>query len=152
METITVERTIAAPVHDVFDWISNAHNYTRVPMVLHERVQTPGAGTTYGPGAVRFLVWAIGLFWERITHFDPPYSFEYHVYRSIPPARHRAGRVDCTETAGGTRVVWSTIVQLRIPLVGATLTRRVARPLLAHTFERVLDVAERDLVTRTTTT
>ncbi|NUP27148.1 MAG: SRPBCC family protein [Nocardia sp.] len=145
METITVERTIDAPVGAVFDWISHAHNYTRIPLVLHERLAVPGAEAPYGLGAVRFLIWVMGVFWERITAYDPPRSFEYHVYRCFPPARHELGRVEFTETAGGTRVVWTTVVELRFPLIGALLTRRVARPLLTYAFGRVLDAATRQL-------
>ncbi|WP_067860257.1 SRPBCC family protein [Nocardia shimofusensis] len=144
METITVERTIAAPPQAVFDWISNAHNYTHTPLVLHERLTTSGAEAPYGSGAVRFLVWAVGLFWERITSYNPPHSFDYHVYRSIPPADHREGRVSFTETPEGTHVVWTTTVQLRLPF-GAFLTRHLARPLLAYGFRRVLDAADSEL-------
>ncbi|MEU1981273.1 SRPBCC family protein [Nocardia sp. NPDC019395] len=145
METITVERTVAAPASAVFEWISNAHNYTRIPLVLYERLRVPGAEAPYGRGAVRFLVWVVGIFWERITAYDPPRSFEYHVYRSIPPSRHEMGRVDFTETAAGTRVVWTTTVELRFPLIGPLLTRRVARPLLTYAFRRVLETAAAEL-------
>ncbi|MEU1951429.1 SRPBCC family protein [Nocardia rhamnosiphila] len=148
METITVERVITAPPNAVFDWISTAHNYTRIPLVLHERLAVPGAGAPYGLGAVRFLVWCVGVFWERVTAYDPPRSFEYHVYRSFPPARHELGRVEFTETTDGTRVVWTTVVELRFPLVGAVLTRRVVRPLFTYAFGRVLDVAAHDLTAR----
>ncbi|MFE7740750.1 SRPBCC family protein [Nocardia sp. NPDC057455] len=152
METITVERTIAAPVDAVFDWISNAHNYTRIPLVLHERLAVPGDEAPYGRGAVRVLIWAVGVFWERITAYDPPRSFEYHVYRSIPPSKHETGRVGFSETAGGTHVVWTTTAQLRIPLIGAALTRRIVRPLFTYAFDRVLDAASRDLAAQRETT
>lgn len=145
METITVERTIAASGPSVFAWISDAHNYTRIPLVLHERLASPGEDAPYGRGAVRFLVWFVGVFWERITAYDPPHAFEYHVYRSIPPARHEHGRVEVTETAAGARVRWTTTVELRLPFIGAFLTRRVVRPVMAYAFGRVLDAAARDL-------
>ncbi|MBH0777951.1 SRPBCC family protein [Nocardia bovistercoris] len=144
METVTVERTIAAPPSAVFDWISNAHNYTRIGMVLHERLAVRGDTAPYGRGAVRVLIWAVGCFWERITAYDPPHSFEYHVYRSIPPSRHEGGRVDFAAAEdGGTRVRWTTTAELRLPLAGAYLTRRVMRPLLRYAFDRVLDEAAR---------
>jgi uncharacterized protein YndB with AHSA1/START domain len=148
METITVERTIAAPIDAVFDWISNAHNYTRIRLVLHERLAVRGDEAPYGRGAVRVLIWAIGWFWERVTAYDPPHSFEYHVYRSIPPSEHENGRVDFTEIAGGTHVVWTTTARLRLPLIGAALTRRIVRPLVTYAFGRVLDAASRDLAAR----
>ncbi|MBF6240564.1 SRPBCC family protein [Nocardia otitidiscaviarum] len=147
METITVERIVAAPPHAVFDWMSNAHNYTRVGFVLHEHLARPGADAPYGVGAVRVLGWAVGWFWERITAYDPPHSFEFHVYRAIPPARHEGGSVTFTAVPGGTRVVWSTQVELRFPLLGAFLTRLIARPILTYVFKRVLDEANAELRT-----
>ncbi|MGI5218575.1 SRPBCC family protein [Nocardia sp. CA-290969] len=145
METISVERTIAAPAPAVFEWISNAHNYTRIPLVLHERLREPGVDAPYGRGAVRVLIWVIGVFWERITEYDPPNSFEYHVYRSVPPSRHEKGRVEFTETGAGTHVRWTTTVRLRIPFAGPVLMRWVAKPLLTYAFGRVLRTAADDL-------
>ncbi|MEE4021771.1 SRPBCC family protein [Gordonia sp. PKS22-38] len=152
METVTAERVIEAPAEAVFDWISNAHNYTGIPLVLTERLATLGREAPYGTGAVRVLGWAVGWFWERITAYDPPHSFEYDVYRSIPPSRHREGRVTFDSSIGddgvaATRVVWQTTFELSIPVIGGFLTRRVGVPLLTYAFRRILEAAERELVT-----
>jgi len=104
METVVVERTISASRAEVFDWISNAHNYTRVPIVFHEHLAEKGATAPYGLGAVRVLFAAFGWFRERITAYDPPHSFDYHVYLSIPPARHENGHVTLEEVGDGTHV------------------------------------------------
>lgn len=149
METVTVEREIAAPDEAVFEWISNSHNYTRVPMILHERLVESGREAPYGTGAVRKLVWVIGCFSERITAYDPPYSFDYDVYRSIPPSRHEHGRVSLTAVSGGTKLVWTTTFEVRVPLIGAMLTRRIARPLFVYVLNKVVDVAVDDLAGRT---
>lgn len=147
MEAIIVQRVIAAPPQAVFDWISNAHNYTRIPGILHEHLAQRGTDAAYGRGAVRMLVAVFGVFWERITAYDPPHSFDYHVYRVFPPARHEHGRVSLAIVDGGTHVTWTSTVQLRIPIVGAILTRLIARPIFTYVFSRALDLAAQDLVT-----
>ncbi|MGW6914403.1 SRPBCC family protein [Kitasatospora sp. NPDC054939] len=150
METLTVRRTIAAPIAEVFDWCATTTNYTRSPLILKARLARPGAGAPYGVGAVRVHTWAIGWFRERVTVYNPPYSFDYTVERSVPSSRHELGRMTFTETAGGTEVVWTTTFQVRLPF-GAALTRVVAKPLIAHTFGRILEAADRALTTGPTT-
>jgi hypothetical protein len=145
METLTVDRVIAAPSGEVFDWISNSHNYTRTPLVVHEHLARHGTATPYGEGAVRVLGWMVGWFWERVTAYDRPNSFDYHVYRSFPPSRHDHGRVTCTSVGDGTRVEWSTTFELSIPLLGGFLTRRLGVPIMRHAFGRVLALAAADL-------
>ncbi|MFI1919263.1 SRPBCC family protein [Nocardia sp. NPDC020380] len=147
METITIERTIAAPITDVFDWVTNSHNYTRLWPVLHEHLQTPGEDAPYGLDAVRVVFCVGACFWERITAYSAPHSFEYHIDRSFPPLIHEGGRVAFTETPEGTHVLWVTTAELRfpIPAVAEFLTRAVIRPVLTYSFGRILDIAAREL-------
>lgn len=141
METMTVERVVAAPIADVFEWLANARNYTRSPFVLRERLVRPGEGAPYGLGAVRVLVWLIGWFRERIIAYNPPNDFDYVVERSFPPARHEGGRLTFTEVPSGTRVVWTTTAELRLPFAAATATRLVVKPVVVYVFGKVLDAA-----------
>lgn len=145
MQTVTVERFVGAPQDEVFEFMSNAANFTRSPLVLRQRLAEPGQQAPYGQGAVRILVWAIGWFRERITGYDAPHSFDYAVERSFPPSEHRHGRVSFTAVDGGTRVVWTTTFRVKFPLIGGTLTRRVGRPMLTRVFNDVLDAAATDL-------
>lgn len=142
MVTITVHRDIAAPIDTVFDWLSDAGNYTRTRFVLRQRLVRPGEDAPYGVGAVRVLVWVIGWFRERITSYDRPHGFGYLVERSIPPSRHEDGRLAFTEVPGGTRVEWSTTAQIRLPVGADAITRRVAAPVIRYVFGKVLDAAE----------
>jgi hypothetical protein len=147
METITIERTIAAPIDEVFDWLSNSHNYTRIPLVLAERLLIPGDGAPYGAGAVRRVLCLGACFWERITACNRPHSFDYHIDRSFPPLVHEGGQLSFTETPDGVTVVWTTVAELRfpVPAVAVMLTRRVARPVLVSSFGQILDACARDL-------
>lgn len=148
MQTVTVERIIRAPQDAVFDFMSNAANFTRSPLVLRERLAEPGRQAPYGQGALRILTWAIGWFQERITAYDAPHSFDYSVERSFPPSEHRHGRVGFAAVDGGTRVVWTTTFRVKIPLIGGILTRWVGRPMLTRVFNDVLDAATTDLAKR----
>lgn len=142
METMTVERTIDAPIHDVFAWLTTTTNYTRSPLVLRCRLTRQGDSAPYGVGAVRSHLWLIGWLSERITHYDPPYATEYVVDRSVPPSRHELGRMTFTETADGTLVNWTTRAEMRAPLVGAFLTRHLVRPMITRSFRSILDAAD----------
>ncbi|MGW1518453.1 SRPBCC family protein [Streptomyces sp. NPDC002287] len=145
METVTVERFIAAPVQEVFGWLTTTTHYEASPLVLRCRLARRGAGAAYGVGAVRRHLWLTGWFEEHITRYEPPYVTEYVVVRSVPPARHELGRMTFTEADGGTRVRWSTRAEIRVPFLGAgptrRLTRLIARPLIIRAFDSILDAA-----------
>ncbi|MGW7411046.1 SRPBCC family protein [Streptomyces sp. NPDC054863] len=141
METLTVRRVIAAPIAEVFDWCATTTNYTRSPWILRARLARPGAGAPYGVGAVRLHTWSIGWFRERITAYQAPYTFDYTVERSFPPARHELGRMTFTEVEGGTEVTWTTTFQVRFPF-GAALTRAVGKPVVGHAFGKILEAAD----------
>jgi len=141
VETITVERVVAAPVEEVFAWLTTTTNYTASPWVLRARLAEPGDGAPYGVGAIRLHTWLIGWFRERITAYHPPHDFDYVVERCVPPARHGGGRMTFTEVPAGTRVVWTTTVQVRLPF-GAAITRVLVRPILARVFGAILGTAD----------
>lgn len=147
METMTVERVIAAPVEEVFAWLTTTTNYTRSPLVVRCRLTRRGEGAPYGVGAVRSHLWLIGWFRERITRYEPPYATEYVVERSLPPARHEIGRMTFAEVDGGTLVRWTTRAEVSVPLLGPLLTRRLARPIITRTFGGILDAAATALAT-----
>ncbi|MFH9072171.1 SRPBCC family protein [Streptomyces alboflavus] len=142
METMIVERVVAAPIEDVFAWLTTTTNYTRSPLVVRCRLARAGESAPYGVGAVRNHLWLIGWFRERITHYDPPYATEYVVDRSFPPSRHELGRMTFEEVEGGTLVRWTTRAEIPVPLIGGFLTRRVARPVITRTFGNILDAAD----------
>ncbi|MFC0844234.1 MULTISPECIES: SRPBCC family protein [Streptomyces] len=145
METMTVERVIDAPIDEVFAWLTTTTHYTASPLVLRCRLARRGEGAPYGVGAVRSHLWVIGWFRERITRYEPPYATEYVVERSLPPSRHELGRMELSEVADGTLVRWTTRAEIPVPLVGAFLTRRLARPVITRTFRNILDTADRAL-------
>jgi uncharacterized protein YndB with AHSA1/START domain len=141
METVTVERVVAAPVAEVFGWLSDASNYTRSRLVLRQRLAQAGEDAPYGLGAIRELTWAFGWFRERITAYDPPHEFHYLVERGLPPVHHEDGRMTFTEVPGGTHVNWTTTVQMRMPVAAAAVTRLLGRRVIIFGFDKILDAA-----------
>ncbi|MBL1077169.1 SRPBCC family protein [Nocardia sp. 2] len=148
MQTITVERVIAAPPAAVFDWLANAQNYPRSRVVLRNRLARKGTDAPYGRDAVRVLTWVIGWFRERITSYNPPHDFGYLVERSFPPSRHEGGALTFTEVDGGTRVTWTTTGQIAAPFAADTLTRLLMKPVVTFAFGGVLAAADRELSNR----
>lgn len=148
METFTVERTIPAPIEQVFDWCADTTNYERTRWVLRCKLDRPGAGAPYGVGAIRLHTWLIGYFVERVTRYDAPNSFDYVVDRSFPPARHEGGTMTFTAVPGGTKVVWSTTVEMALPFGAATATRVLSGPVVTHVFGRILRACAKDLAAR----
>ncbi|MFI9507380.1 SRPBCC family protein [Nocardia sp. NPDC052566] len=148
MQTITVERTIAAPIDQVFDWCAVTTNYERSRWILRCTLAQPGEGAPYGVGAIRLHTWLIGRFDERVTRYDAPHSFDYVVDRSFPPARHEGGTMTFTEVPGGTKVVWSTTVEMAVPFGADLATRLLSRPMVSHVFGRILAACARDLTDR----
>ena len=144
--TVTVERTIPAPPPVVFDWLSTVTNYTASPLVLAAKLLTPGHDAPYGKGARRAVTSALAWFEEEITGYDPPYSFDYRIRRSVPRIRHDHGRVEFHPHRDGTTVVWTSTFAVTTPVIGATLTT-VAAPLIARTFAGLLAAANQALTT-----
>lgn len=142
VQTVSVERVVAAPIEQVFEWLSDARNYTRSGFVLHERLVRRGEDTANGLGAIRQLTWVFGWFRERVTAYRAPHEFHYLVERSVPPVRHEGGRLTFTEVPAGTRVHWSTTVEMRLPIAAAAVTRLLGRPLIAYTFGKVIEAAD----------
>ncbi len=145
MQTITVERVIAAPLEAVFSWVANQDNYIHAPMVFRQRLVRPGVHGGYSAGAEHVRWLAIGWFRESVTAIDPPHTIDYAVDRSFPPSRHESGRLTFTAVPAGTHVHWTTTAQIRIPLIGDAATRIVGRPLTTALFSQVLAAADRAL-------
>ncbi|MCU1641991.1 MAG: MxaD family protein [Nocardia sp.] len=145
METITVERIIPAPIEQVFAWCATTTNYERTRWVLRCTLARPGQDAPYGVGAIRMHTWLIGRFEERVTRYDPPRSFDYVVDRSFPPARHEIGTMTFTPVPTGTKVVWSTTVEMTIPVAARFATHWLSRPVITHVFGRILHACAKDL-------
>ena len=145
MQTIRVEKVVAATRPETFEWFVDASNYTQSRFVLRTRLVRRGQDAAYGLGAVRELTWLFGWFRERIVEYQAPLEFGYLVERSIPSVRHEGGRLTFTEVPGGTRVRWTTTVEVGLPFAAAAVTRALGGPFITYTFGKVIDAANRAL-------
>jgi uncharacterized protein YndB with AHSA1/START domain len=104
MVEIHLERTIAAPVDQVFDWLADPANLAAAPLALKAGYAKDSSGP--GVGAVRKVVGLGTWFREEITAYDRPHSYSYLIVRSFPPFNHEGGTLTFTASGDGTHVDW----------------------------------------------
>lgn len=130
-----VQRTIAAPQEEVFDWLADPVNLAATPLILRAG-WTAGA---LGPrvGAVRQATAVAMWLREEITAFDRPRGYSYRIIRSFPAMNHDGGSLTFTPTVGGTHVVW--VSDLAYPTrAGGRVTELITAPLLRSGFSGIL--------------
>lgn len=129
MVEIRLERTIAAPVEQVFDWLADPANLATAPLVLRGKWAKGTAGPSQG--AVRQVIGIGTWFREELTAYDRPHSYTYLIVRSFPPFNHEGGTLTFTTVGDGTRVNWLTNYTHSAAAGGKALeavTRRLLRP------------------------
>lgn len=144
MHTIVVERTIRAPIAEVFDWLTDATNYTRVPVVRRVTLLRPGDAVANGTGAIRVVTTPLLKLTEEVVEFIPPIHLGYRIIRATPPLRHEEGTLDFREVPDGTHIRWHTRYEVDSRLLTTLLTLAM-HPVIAAGFEMVLRTAEREL-------
>ena len=104
MVELHVERTIAAPVERVFDWLADPASLAAAPLVRKASWAKGSSGP--GTGALREVT-ALGTrFREEITAYDRPRSYSFLIVRSFPPFNHEGGALTFTPSGDGTHVEW----------------------------------------------
>lgn len=144
MQTITVKRTIKAPIEKVFELISDHANYVQFGGLKASRLVRQGKTEKNGVGALRLIDAGAAWFEEEITVFERPTRMDYVIRRSRPPIEHEGGSVRLKATKDGTEVTWTSTLRFKIPLVGNLLTKLMA-PQLAKSFAGMLKSVERKL-------
>jgi uncharacterized protein YndB with AHSA1/START domain len=104
MVEIHLERTIAAPMERVFDWLADAGNLAAAPLAL--RAGWAKGSSAPGAGAVREVIGIGTWFREEITAYDRPNSYSYLIVRSFPPFDHEGGTLTFTASGDVTHVDW----------------------------------------------
>lgn len=144
MRTVDVERTIRAPLPDVFDWLTDATNYQRVPLVRRVTLVRPGNTNGHGVGAVRLIVTPLIRLTEEIVEYNPPELMRYRLLKSVPPLRHQEGFISCKAVSAGTRVRWFSTFEIASPILPGLCTA-LFTPAIHSGFLMVLRTAEREL-------
>jgi hypothetical protein len=110
-----------------------------------ESLSTPPDGVEpKGVGAVREFTSAGLKVKEIVTGFQRPYQMNYLIQSSVPPLIHDGGSMTFEETADGTKVIWTTRIQLKAPIFADIATRLYA-PGLALGTRMMFRAAERAL-------
>lgn len=144
MQTLTVQRTIPAPIEKVFDVLADHANYKQFPGVVDSKLVKEGKADRNGFGAVREIRVKQGWFREEITAYERPRRFDYLIIETSLPIEHRGGSVTLEAVAGGTQVTWTTTLRVKIPLIGGLLTPVALAP-LRKAFGAMLKATERRL-------
>ena len=113
MQTVSVRRTVAVPIGDVFDWIADGRNWAKVPGMLYSRVQPADGPEPFGVGSTREFLSTGSKVREVVTAFERPRLISYQTLSTIPPAYHDGGTITFREVTGGTEIAWSTTFQLK---------------------------------------
>lgn len=145
MVEIHVERRIAAPVAEVFDWLADPPNLASAPLALKGKYAKDSPG--HGAGALREVVCVGAWFREEITAYDRPRSYSYLIVRSFPPIDHEGGTLTFTASGEGTHVDW--LSNYTHPArAGGKLLEAVTYRLLRSSFLAVLDACAKALEKR----
>lgn len=144
MKTITVTRTIPAPIEKVFDILSDHGNYKSFPGVKDSKLVKEGKPDRNGLGAVRRIETPGVWFEERITAFERPRRFDYLITASKLPLEHQGGSLRFETVGNATRVTWTSTMRVKVPLIGGLLTT-VAASKLGQAFGSMLKETERRL-------
>jgi len=144
MQTITVKRTINAPIEKVFDVLADHGNYKSFPGVSDSKLLKEGTPDRNGLGAVRRIETPGVWFEEKITAYERPRRFDYLITACKLPLEHQGGSLRFESTGGGTEVTWTSTMRLKVPVIGGLLTKLAASK-LGQAFGSMLKETERRL-------
>lgn len=131
MIKIEVDEFLRAPIDAVFEQLVDHENYASFDGVSSSKLTRRGDVERNGIGAQRRVRLGAAVLWEDIVGFERPTLFEYRIVKMMPPLiRHVLGRVSLSSTGEGTRVVWTSELELRVPGI-----RWVIEPQLARKFD-----------------
>lgn len=123
MKTITVTRTLKAPIEKVFDVIADHENYKNFPGIKASKLVKEGKKDRNGVGAVREIDAGKAWFQEEITAYERPRRLDYLIVASRPPLEHKGGSVRLEPDGAGCKVTWTTTVGVKVPLIGGLLDK-----------------------------
>ncbi len=149
--TINVEKTLDAPIAEIFARFADHANYCRFPGIDESVLLREGTAETNGVGALRKIRSGGTELIEEITEFETEHRLGYRVLESRPlTLLHEGGLMQFEAVGSQTRVQWTstfTIASpLRLPLLGGWLTKRLG-PRFGRAFAATLRAAERQVKT-----
>jgi len=144
MKTITVTRTIPAPIEKVFDLLADHANYQAHFGVKGSKLIREGKPDKNGLGAVRWIDSGPIQFEEEITLYDRPRRYDYLITKCSAPLEHQGGTILLESVGTATRVTWTSVMRVKMPLLGGLLTQVLAAR-IGRAFGSMLKETERRL-------
>ena len=144
MKTITVTRTIPAPIEKVFDLLADHANYKKHFGVKESKLLKEGKPDKNGLGAVRYIDAGPMNFEEEVTFYDRPRGYDYLITKCSAPLEHKGGQIRLESVGNATKVTWTSVMRVKVPLVGGLLTRILAGK-IGQAFGSMLKETERRL-------
>jgi len=143
MRTIRVERTVQAPIEQVFEGISDHAGYVRFRGIRSAELVRPGHSEPNGLGALRRIKLGPLVFEEEITAFDRPVRMDYLITKLNVPFHHEGGSIRLEATPEGTtKALWTSAFEIPIPVVGG-ITAAAFAAALHNGFVSVLKATEK---------
>ena len=123
---IEVDELLLAPIDAVFEQLVDHENYASFDGVSGSKLTRVGNSERNGVGAQRRIRLGPAVLWEDIVGFERPTLLEYRIVKMLPPlVRHVIGRVRLTQTGEGTRVVWTTELEVLVPGIRGLIESRI---------------------------
>ena len=136
MVEIHLEQTIAAPIEQVFDWMTDPANLAAAPLVFN--AGWAKGSHAPGVGAIREVAGIGAWFREEITAYDRPHSYSYLIIRSVPSFKHDGGTLTFTASGNGTHIDWLTNYT-HPARAGGKLLEAVSHRMLRSSFLAILN-------------
>ena len=144
MKTITVTRTINAPIEKVFDLLADHANYKAHFGVKESKLVKEGKPDRNGLGAVRYIDSGPIQFEEEITLYDRPRRYDYLITKCSAPLEHQGGSIRFESVGNATKVTWTSVMRVRVPIIGGLLTKVLANK-IGQAFGSMLKETDRRL-------
>jgi uncharacterized protein YndB with AHSA1/START domain len=139
---IDLDKTLTAPIDEVFALLSDHAGYTRFRGFSTAELVREGAEDRNGVGALRRLVVRPLRFEEEITAFERPTRMDYVIRKVNIPLDHDGGSITLSPAASGTRVLWRSTFTVPVPVVGGALGAILAVS-IKRGFVRLLEDVDR---------
>jgi len=143
MRTVRVERTIAAPVEDVFEMLTDHAGYARFRGVRSAELLREGELDPNGTGAMRRVVIGPIRLDEEITGFERPRRMDYVIRDMNVPFDHEGGTIAVEGDATRAHVDWTST--FRVPMRGEGLFTAIAAAAIRAGFVGMLAEIEKKL-------
>jgi hypothetical protein len=142
MARIDLDKSLAAPIDDVFELLSDHAGYTRFRGFTTAELLREGQDERNGVGALRLLAAGPLRFEEEITAFERPTRMDYLIRKVNLPFAHDGGAISLSPEGTGTRVLWRSTFTVPVPVVGGAGGAALAAG-LRRGFIRLLDDIDR---------